>query len=77
MADRTQRREGNVPGKFYIDQNCIGCGLCWITARDNIRDDGSRRAVVFKQPQGEQELAEVYEAIGDCPEQSVGDDGEE
>lgn len=32
MADKSKKVSDNVPGKYYVDENCIGCGLCTSTA---------------------------------------------
>ena len=28
MADKNEKNEFNVAGKFYVDSQCIGCALC-------------------------------------------------
>ena len=32
MADKSEKNEFNVAGKFYVDSQCIGCALCTSTA---------------------------------------------
>ena len=32
MANKDEQNQFNVPGKFYVDSQCIGCGLCASTA---------------------------------------------
>jgi len=76
MADRNDRRAANAPGKFYVDENCIRCGLCWITAPETFASDADRQSFVTRQPATESELESAYEAMSDCPEQAIGDDGE-
>ena len=34
MADIDEKTEKNVPGKFYVDSNCIDCDLCRDSAPD-------------------------------------------
>ena len=35
MADKTKKYPDNVPGKFYVDDQCIDCDLCRETAPDH------------------------------------------
>ncbi|MBN2544752.1 MAG: ferredoxin [Spirochaetes bacterium] len=76
MADKTKKTEGNVNGKFYVDENCIGCGLCASIAENNFKmsDDGSF-AFVVRQPEDNKELDDCKEAIVNCPVNAIGDDG--
>jgi ferredoxin len=74
MADSASKTPGNVPGAWYVDTNCIGCGLCNGTAPDifAMSDDGSS-AFVSKQPAGgEAELA--AQALSECPVGAIGND---
>jgi len=36
MADRAKRYSDNVPGKYYIDDQCTDCDLCRESAPDNL-----------------------------------------
>ena len=42
MADAANKYPENVPGKFYVDNQCIDCDLCRETAPDNFKrnEDG-------------------------------------
>lgn len=71
MADAADPHPLNVPGPFWVDGNCIGCGLCWITARDMFRPDDERRAYVGRQPVDDVEVSSCWEALSDCPVQAV------
>ncbi len=35
MADPTDKVEGSVSGKYYVDSDCIDCDVCRETAPDN------------------------------------------
>ena len=35
MADKNDKRPESVPGKFYVDSQCIDCDLCRETAPAN------------------------------------------
>lgn len=78
MADNTDKVEGSVPGKYYVDSNCIDCDVCRTTAPNNFtanEDEGF--SYVFKQPENDDEDAQCQEAIESCPVEAIGDDGED
>lgn len=77
MADKSDKSEKNVPGKFYVDRQCIDCGLCQETAAGIFkRDDDNGCAYVANQPASADEEASAKEAMDACPVQAIGDDGE-
>jgi ferredoxin len=77
MADTTQKFEENIPGRFYVDQQCIDCDLCRETAPDFFRrnDDGGF-SYVYRQPTTEEEMELCTEALEGCPVDAIGNDGE-
>ncbi len=76
MADFTQKWPQNVPGRFYVDQDCIDCNLCSEIAPDNFKiEEGEGHDFVFKQPEGDGENELCREAMDSCPVESIGDDG--
>ena len=76
MAENTSRVERNVPGKWYVDRNCIGCGVCIEVASDNMEmDETEGLAFVNRQPANEGEEAELDEAAEQCPVEAIGSDG--
>jgi len=78
MADKTMKWPDNVPGKFYVDEECILCSVCTDAAPDNFKmSDDEDHDVVFKQPENEDEMAACYEAMENCPVEAIGDDGDE
>lgn len=77
MAEKEEKNEKNVPGKFYVDSNCIDCDLCRETAPDFfVRDDDEGVSYVCKQPDTDAEVSLCQEALEGCPVQAIGDDGE-
>ena len=77
MADPTDKVEGNVDGKYYVDTNCIDCDVCRETAPANFganEDEGF--SYVLKQPENEEEEALCQEAMDACPVEAIGDDSE-
>ena len=76
MPDIVNRYPENVPGRFYVDDQCIDCDLCRQTAPMNFtRDDESGHSFVFKQPQTPEEESQCQEAMQNCPVEAIGDDG--
>ena len=75
MADKEDKYEDNVDGKFYCDTECID--LCRETAPDNYRrnEDGGY-SYVYKQPENEDEAALCEEALDGCPVEAIGSDGD-
>jgi len=77
MADKENKVELNVEGKYYVDTECIDCDLCRTTAPDNFQaneEDGY--SYVFKQPENDEEDELCRQAMDECPVESIGDDGE-
>ena len=77
MADKNLKSPENVPGRFYVDNTCIDCGMCPSTAPQFFKrfDEGSY-SVMFRQPQTPEEIASANEALVGCPTDSIGNDGE-
>ena len=85
MADPTSIWEDNIGGEvvidgqrvsFYVDMECILCSVCSDAAPNNFRmSDDEDHDICYKQPENEDELAECYEALENCPVEAIGDDG--
>jgi len=77
MAVVANRYPENVPGKFYVDSQCIDCDLCRETAPANFKrhEDGGY-SYVFKQPTTPEEESQSKEAMEGCPVEAIGNDGE-
>lgn len=86
MADWKNRWEDNVGGTveiagkkygFFVDKECILCSVCSDAAPNNFRmSDAEDHDICFKQPENEEELAQCYEAMENCPVEAIGDNGE-
>ncbi len=77
MADRTLKTPLNVPGPFYVDDTCIDCDLCRETAPGTFRrDDANGFTYVWKQPATPKEYALAQDALGSCPTDTIGGDGD-
>ncbi len=76
MADKENRVSDNVPGAWYVDEECIDCDLCRQTSPDNFaRNDDEGFSYVYNQPTSDEELELCLEALEGCPVEAIGDDG--
>jgi ferredoxin len=76
MADRANRLEENVPGKFYVDDQCIDCDACRETAPNFFRrNDEKGYSYVSRQPESPEDEDLCREALEGCPVEAIGDDG--
>ena len=76
MAILTDKWSSNVPGKYYVDQQCIDCDLCREIAPLNFkRDDDGGYSIVYKQPTTPKEIEECEEALEGCPVEAIRNDG--
>jgi ferredoxin len=77
MADKNAKHQKNAKGKFYVDNNCIGCGQCRDLAPDFfIEDPDNGMIYVGKQPTSEGDIKLCQEALQNCPVEAIGEDGE-
>ena len=76
MADPNDRSLENVPGPWYVDNNCIACGLCEVLAPAVFKliSDGQYN-VVHHQPETPEELHAAEESKDSCPVDAIGNDG--
>ena len=78
MADKNDKWKDNVPGKFYVDRECIYCNVCVEAAPNNFSEsEDAGHDYVYKQPETDDELGECYDAMDQCPVDAIGDDGAE
>ena len=78
MADKSNKHDGNLTGKYYVDRECIACDACVLTAPDNFNmDEDNGHAFVAKQPVNSKEEALCQEALDACPVEAIGNDGNE
>ena len=77
MADIANRYPENVPGPYFVDNQCIDCDLCRETAPANFtRQNESGYSFVHKQPTTPEEEALCKEAMEGCPVEAIGNNGE-
>ncbi len=77
MADKDDKVELNVDGKYYVDTSCIDCDVCRTTAPENFKaNEDEGYSYVYKQPENDEEDAQCQEAMAGCPVEAIGDDGD-
>jgi len=77
MANLDDRVPENVPGTYYVDSECIDCGLCQELAPENFaQSEDHGYAFVCKQPANDEQRNECEEALEQCPVEAIGNDGE-
>ena len=77
MADKDNRNESNIAGRYYVDDSCIDCDMCRESAEHFFRrDDDIGSSIVYRQPLTAEEIAIADAALESCPTQSIGNDGE-
>lgn len=78
MADKDNKYDENVKGRFYVDRECIACDACVMAAPDNFgMDDDDGHAFVKIQPKSTDEEDACVEAMEGCPVEAIGNDGGE
>lgn len=76
MADKSKKWPDNVPGRYYVDDQCIDCDACRTEAPNNFtRNEGHGYSYVLKQPSSPQEEAQCKSAMEACPVEAIGSDG--
>ncbi|MCC7440365.1 MAG: ferredoxin [Bdellovibrionales bacterium] len=77
MAEKSNKWPDNVPGKFYVDDQCIDCDACRTEAPKSFkRNDESGYSFVHAQPKSPEELEAAQAAMDACPVEAIGSDGE-
>ena len=78
MANRADKYVDNVPGPFYVDDQCIDCDACRTVAPLCFsRNDDGGYSFVSKQPESNEEEQHCREALEGCPVEAIGNDGQE
>jgi ferredoxin len=72
MTENSERLPNNVPGEFYVSEDCDGCAYCGMVAPDHFDfDKPTNTYYVFRQPQTPDEAELVLEAMEDCPVDAI------
>ena len=76
MANKNEKYEENVLGRYYVDSSCIDCDMCrGIAPQFFKRQDEKGYTYVWKQPSTLEEIALAEEALKSCPTDTIGNDG--
>ncbi len=76
MASLESRLPENVPGRFYVGNECIDCDMCRETAPTIYRrNDAIGYSVVYHQPETEAERQLAQEGMEGCPADAIANDG--
>jgi len=72
-----KKTKHNVPGPYYVDQECIACDACVLVAESHFKiDEEESLAYVCRQPQNPKEIALCKEAMEACPVEAIHNDGD-
>ena len=71
MADQAKRLSTNIDGNFFVDSTCINCDTCRQLAPASFVENGEYSSV-YRQPNGERERYQAYQALLACPVGSIG-----
>lgn len=78
MANSTDKFPENVPGRFFVDTECISCDTCagLAGAHFTLTHDNNH-AYVYVQPLTPQEIDNCQKALNACPVGAIGDSDNE
>ena len=76
MANPEDKWPENVPGEYYVDDQCVGCGMCCEICPNCFRvQDNGGYSYVCQQPSDDGEKFSCEEAMQSCPVNAIGKDG--
>ena len=75
MTPESKKNPQNVPGKYYVTEDCVACEACQYVAPNNFRYDDQLLSFVFKQPDTPAEVEQCEKAVEGCPMEAVRNDG--
>jgi ferredoxin len=76
MSYQPKKHPQNVPGKFYVTEDCLACESCQDAAPNNFRYGENGLSFVFKQPDTPEEVERCQQAVDRCPMEAIRNDGE-
>ena len=72
MEEKPTRLPNNVPGEYYVSEDCDGCAYCGMVAPENFEfDKPTNTYFITRQPMTEDESELVREAMEDCPVDAI------
>ena len=72
MANQENSVKENVPGKFFVDDQCVGCDMCRSLAPDFFEMNDNGNSYIKQQPMSPEAIDLVTEAMEACPVQAIG-----
>ena len=73
MADETKKWADNVPGSYFVDDQCIDCDACRTEAPGFFkRNDESGFSFVYRQPETDEDRQLCELARQACPVEAIG-----
>jgi ferredoxin len=75
VSDKSKKNPLDAPGKYYVNEYCLACENCQLTAPNYFRYDEPGHTYVFKQPGTSEEEAQCRQALLECPMEAIQDDG--
>ncbi len=77
MSTIAVKLQDNVPGKYYVTNECNGCGVCFSHALQNFMySNDSTYYFVYQQPADAREEEDILRAMEICPMNCIKDDGD-
>ena len=76
MSDLSKKLSQNVPGRFYVTDECLACESCQDIAPNHFRYADNGLSFVFEQPSTPEEISQCEKAMEYCPLEAIKDDGE-
>ena len=75
MANHHNRWKQNIPGPYYVDDQCIACDACIMEAEGFFAmNDEDGHAYVKLQPHSDDGREECENALEACPVEAIGRD---
>ncbi len=72
VDNASRKLANNVDGKYFVTEECDGCAYCASVAPENFEfDKATNTYYISKQPENQEELEFVQEAMEDCPVDAV------
>jgi ferredoxin len=63
--------EKNVEGLWSVNEDCVGCGVCYSGAPEFFGEDESGNAFIQKQPKDFNEEELCFEQMDACPVSAI------
>ena len=76
MSYKPKANPQNVPGTYYVTEDCLACESSQEAAPTNFRYGDNGMSYVFKQPSTTEEEERCGRALEMCPMEAVRNDGE-